>query len=237
MSPDALSQRIARSVGKAALPRAGRVDVHDALQVDRAAAALLRRFTGKDDREAFELLVALTQPLLDQAARAIAHELGLAVPAEDLVGAHLSAVFVDLAPNAWTRAGGNHFLRAATKSMQAIAEARLEALRSGRAWPVPGPGAGGGEARGALARATASPGHPHPLFVTVFSAAFHALERDQRRALLYKDVDGLGYAEIGRKLRLSADEAGELIHRARQSLGRRLSGKFRALESDGKRRP
>ena len=245
MSPDALSQRIAKSVGKSVLPRAGRVDVQDALQVDRAAAALLRRFQDKDDREAFELLVALAQPLLDKAARAIAHDLGLAVHAEELVGAHLARLFVDLAPNAWTRAGGNHFLRAATRALQEIAEARLAELRAGRAWPAGRSAAGSPEsseartarARKALARATPAPGRPHPLFVTVFSAAFHALERDERRALLYKDVDGLSYAEIGRKLRRSADDVGELIYRARRSLGRRLSNKFRALEADGKRRP
>lgn len=221
-----------------------RVDLFDALAVDRAAATLLRRFFEKNDGAAFRELVALGQPLLDRAARGITHDLGLAVRAEDLISTLLSRLFVDLSPNAWTTWGGNHFLRAATKAMRRIAEERLEELRSRKAVATAIPGWPGAERLPVLARAgrrgaramAPEPGHPHPLFLSVFSAAFHALERDQRRALIYKDVDGLSYAEIGRKLRCSADAVCDLLLAGREKLARRIANKFRALESDGRRR-
>jgi len=256
LESDDLSREVERLAGRDALPADGALDPGNPLHVDRAAAALLQRFFAHNDPAAFEALAAVAAPLLGRAARAITREAGLAVPAATLAARHMARLFVDLSPDAATRAGGAHFLAAAEKSMQADASdlvrdfaqspgAVLAAL-DGVADPVDAQALSrlattsaaanlAGEA--GLSALAQAPEGPRPLGTrgsrasrhaqALFATAFHRLEPLQRRLLLARDVDGLSLAEVAEAVKVGNNAVASLLVAARTRLADELAALLR----------
>ena len=253
MEPDDLSREVERLAGREALPGDGPLDTGNPLHVDRAAAALLARFFADNEPDAFEALVAVSYPLLSRAARDLTREVGLAVPAESLVGEHMAHLFIDLAPDAQTRAGGAHFLGAAVRAMGADAQQKvtafaqsplavLAALDGAAADPVDAPAllrlarasAAGNVARTAgladlsPAETPRLPGAPRGstasrLAQALLSTAFHRLDRLQRRALLAREVDGLPLPDVAAAVGVGQNQIASTLVEARLRLAAELS--------------
>jgi DNA-directed RNA polymerase specialized sigma24 family protein len=249
---DDLSREVERLAGRDALPSDGPLDPANPLHVDRAAAALLDRFFANNDPEAFEALVELSLPLLGRAALSITRELGLAVPADSLIGEHMARLFVDLAPDARSRAGGDHFLAAAARAMETDAAARitafadsplavLEALAEAHADPVDVPallrlrtGTAAGNVAETAGLADLSPadgprlagqrgGTASRLAQALLSTAFHRLDRLQRRALLAREVDDLPLPDVAAAVGVGQNQIASTLVEARLRLAAELS--------------
>lgn len=263
MDPDDLSREIERLAGRDALPSSGRFDPANPLHVDRAAGALLDRFFDGSDPAAFQALVSLTFPHLQRSALAITRECGLAMPAESLVAEHMSRLFVDLEPDARSRAGGAHFLGASDLAMRADAEARtarfaesplqvLAALAEDTSDPVDAGAllrlrhgsAAGNVAEGAgladLSAGTAArlPGPSRGNRAShqaqaLLSTAFHRLPLLQRRALLARDVDDLPLPEVAAAVGLGQNQIASLLVEARLQLAAELSSLLVSFRRDG----
>jgi DNA-directed RNA polymerase specialized sigma24 family protein len=267
LEPDDLSREVERLAGRDALPAGGALDPGNPLHVDRAAAALLARFFAHNDPAAFEALAAVAAPLLGRAAGGLTRELGLAVPAGTLAANHMARLFIDLAPDAATRAGGAHFLAAAERSMRSDASRMLSefadspaavlAALDGMADPV--------DAEALDRLATASPAAslageagltglapaPGPRLPgargsrasrhaqALFATAFHRLDPLQRRLLLARDVDALSLAEVAEVVKVGNNAVASQLVAARTRLADELAALLRTYgeRPPGKRGP
>jgi DNA-directed RNA polymerase specialized sigma24 family protein len=253
VEPDDLSREVERLAGREALPGDGALDTNNPLHVDRASAALLKRFFTDNEPEAFEALVAVAYPLLSRAARDVTREVGLAVPPDSLVGEHMAHLFIDVAPDARTRAGGAHFLAAAARAMGVDAQQKvtafaqsplavLAALEGAAADPVDAPAllrlasasAAGNVAQTAgLAGLSPAdtprlPGTPRGgsasrLAQALLSTAFHRLDRLQRRALLAREVDDLPLPDVAVAVGVGQNQVASTLVEARLRLAAELS--------------
>ncbi len=262
MDSDDLSREIERLAGREALPDVERLDPGNALHVDRAAAALLDRFFADNDPAAFRALVELTFPLLHHAARAATRETGLAVPAESLVADHMARLFVDLAPDARSRAGGEHFLGAADLAMHADAEQKaarfaesplqvLAALDGDASDPVDAAAllrlstdsaagnvasqaglAGLSAAEGPRLSGPARGGRASQMAQALLSSAFHRLPLLQRRALLAREVDGLPLPDVAVAVGVGQNQVASTLVEARLQLAEQLSALLASFRPD-----
>lgn len=262
MEPEDLSREVERLAGRDALPSDGPLDPDNPLHVDRAAAALLDRFFRDNDPDAFTTLVELTLPLLGRAALGITRDLGLAVPADSLIGEHMARLFVDLAPDARTRSGGEHFLAAAVRGMEEDASAKvtafaasplavLEALADAHADPVDVPallrlrdGSAAGNVAEQAGLAGLSPGDgprlsgargssASRLAQALLSTAFHRLDRLQRRALLAREVDDLPLPDVAAAVGVGQNQIASTLVEARLRLAAELSTLLETFRRDG----
>jgi RNA polymerase sigma factor (sigma-70 family) len=228
-------------VGAPALASKERFDPGDTVQVDRAAAALLERFYRENDTAAFELLVEISQPLLDEAARAITRDVGLAVPPGELVAEYFSKLFVDLRqPTPRVES----LIAAATASMKDEATRRVRTMAR-RIRPIEEPDAAGATLGGpadAPAGAQANAGAASDglsadqrlagRFAALVSMCFHNLDESDRRLLLALEIDRLSYSEIGERFGIYQDEVADKIMRARGRLAARIAAVFAALQPE-----
>jgi DNA-directed RNA polymerase specialized sigma24 family protein len=262
VEPEELSREVERLAGRDALPTDGPLDPSNPLHVDRAAGKLLDRFFTHNDPAAFEALVELALPLLSRAALAITRDLGLAVPADSLVGEHMARLFVDLAPDARTRAGGAHFLAAAARAMEEDATAKvrafaasplavLEALAEAHADPVDVAAllrlrtdSAAGNVAEAAGMAGLAPGDgprlaggrgstASRLAQALLSTAFHRLERLQRRALLAREVDDLPLPDVAAAVGVGQNQIASTLVEARLRLAAELSTLLDTFRHDG----
>jgi len=243
---DALHRRLVKLVGAAALANKDRFDPGDAAQVDRAAAVLLERFFRENDTAAFELLVEISQPLLDAAALAITRDVGLALPPGELVAEYFSRLFVDLRqPSPRVES----LIADATESMREEAARRVRTLarrirpldEPARAEPgaasagtvaVSGPGPATGRAAGADTDDLTADQRLAGRFAALVSMCFHGLDESDRRMLLALEIDRLSYAELGERFGIYQDEVADRVQRVRGRLAARIAAVFSALQVD-----
>ncbi len=262
MDSDDLSREIERLAGREALPEVDPLDPANPLHVDRAAAALLDRFFADNDPAAFRALVELTFPLLHRAARAVTREAGLCVPPESLLADHMARLFVDLEPDARSRAGGEHFLGAADLAMRADADTKvarfaesplhvLAALDGDSSDPVDAAAllrlstetaAGNVASQAGLAGFSASEGprlagparggRASQLAQALLSSAFHRLPPLQRRALLAREVDGLPLPDVAVAVGVGQNQVASTLVEARLQLAEQLSALLASFRTD-----
>lgn len=230
---DALLKRLVKLVGAEALASAQRFQPGDPAHVDRAAAALLARFYRENDTAAFELLVEISQPLLDEAALQITRDVGLAVPPGELVAEYFSKLFVDLRQPATT---------VESLTSEAMASMRDEAVRRVRtlARRIPAPASAEGDAAAGVAgpdtAAAAASDADRQLagrFAALVGLCFHGLDVADRRLLLALEVDRLSYAELGERFGIYQDEVAGRVQAARGRLAARIAAVFAALQPGG----
>jgi RNA polymerase sigma factor (sigma-70 family) len=209
----------------AALPGEPRLDVPPDLardeHVDALASALLQRFRERDDPQAFELLVRLTEPRLMRLARRVTSELRPGVEADDLVAGLYTRLFTDL------RAGRppvRNFLGLACTALRndalnqlrrrRRAEARQRAwqqLRAGECEPDPIHLADEREQAQQMARIGA-------LMLALVAKGYERLPERDRLVLRAREMEGLSYEDIGVTFGLPRGQVGMVILRARRRL-------------------
>ena len=227
---DGLLKRLTKLAGKAALPAQG-FDTADPEHVEPAAAALLARFHRENDTAAFELLVEISRPLIEEAALAVTRDVGLAVPPSELVAEYFGKLFVDLrqpAPRI------DHIVADATASMRDEATRMVRTLAR-RIQAVEEEGAASTKGAGAKGTKDAAAAEPSPdqalagRFAALVSMCFHGLDDADRRLLLALEIDRLSYAELGERFGIYQDEVAERVQAARAALAMRIAAVFTAL--------
>jgi len=163
------------------------------LHIDRLAGALHFAFAAGNDQPAFKRLVEITTPRLQTISEDIAQDEGLVLPAENLLDAFWSRVFVDLTP---LKAPIPHFLSHGAERMRLEAEAWVRDL------------------------ALADPPEQGDAiyFAKIVQIAFHQLPIEQRRLLRGKDVCRMPDADLAKRYDMPADEVPAAVAAARQRL-------------------
>lgn len=214
MVPEGLPERVRRTLGREGLRGAEPFDPRNAAHVDLAAHGLLRRALLDGDANALGVLVDLCQPKLELAAEQVASELGLGMPADELIVALFSTLFVADPPQI---PDTRHFLAWATDWMRRHAEAWIRDLAlldtppPGAPILPPQPQPDGSEVR--TPNETVADYHSH-----LVKVCFHRLEVDSRRLLRACDVQGLSVAQAASQLGLDVQNARIQLERARVHL-------------------
>lgn len=209
---DGRLERIREVVGSDALSDLAALDVSDDLQVDRAAAALLKRFHDADDVAAFRLLVELTSDRLAALSEGLAAELGLGTDAYELVTNFFSRLFINLKPRDQAPL---HFLVAAVEKLKVDAETIIRDLALGE---VPDPE----EPTICEDGKPKAHNNAEALVAHATRIGFHRLDLPYRRVLRAKDTAGLSTSDIANELGVSFVEVEELLQTARERLARAI---------------
>jgi hypothetical protein len=200
--------------------------------LNQKARALRLRFLRSNDVAAFRALVLLLEGPMLPVAHALTRELGLALPATQLLADHLAEVFTDLRD---PPVDEPDVLGAAERAMRRLAEARLDALREATARGEARPDLLPTEAHAHL-RSLADPGNLGVRFLVIVNHAFHDLSEDDRRLLLAADVDRAPLEELARASGLRAAMAQRRLRKARVRLAAAIAAHFISL-SDTDRDP
>jgi DNA-directed RNA polymerase specialized sigma24 family protein len=218
VTAEGLPERLQRVLGDGCVPD-GVFDRSDATQVDRVASELLTRTLVNGDPEAFALLVDVTQPMIERIADGVAEDLGLCMPADELIVALFSELFVETG----SRLPKAHFLAWATEWMTIHAEAWIRDLAL---LDTPAPG-----------RDVVLPPTPMPdgssvrspdetsrdLYAHVLKICVHRLDVDSRRLLRACDVQRLPLEQVAARFDLDMETASSRLDRARHDLTKAIS--------------
>jgi DNA-directed RNA polymerase specialized sigma24 family protein len=208
--------------------------------VDGSRAALNRkardvrlRFLRSNDADAFRELVLLLEAPLLPVAHALTRELGLALPATQLLADHFAELFTDLRDPVIDEPD---VLGAAEAAMRRLAEARLEALRQATACGEARPDLLPNDAREYL-RSLAGPANLGARFLVIVNHAFHDLSEDDRRVLLAADVDRTPLLLIARDIGLRESLALRRVRKARVRLAASIAAHFISLSGSDRDPP
>ncbi len=202
-------------------------------ELNRKARELRLRFLRSNDVSAFrQLVLALEAPLLPVAHR-ITRELGLALPASQLLADHLAGIFTDLRDPVVDEPD---VLGAAEQSMRLLAQQRLDALRDATARCEARPDLLPEDAHEHM-RALAGPGRLGVRFLVVANHAFHDLSEDDRCLLLAADVDGTPLAALARTAGLRDSMAKRRLRKARVRLAAAIAAHFISLSNSDRDPP
>jgi len=202
-----------------------------ALNLTARAARL--RFLRTNSVAAFRELVLLLEAPLLPVAHALTRELGLALPASQLLADHLAEVFTDLRDPVVDEPD---VLGAAETAMRRLAETRLDALREATAHGMARPDLLPTDAHDHI-RALAGPGNLGARFLVIVNHAFHDLSEDDRRLLLSADVDRTPLAELARASGLREAMALRRLRKARVRLSAAIAAHFISLSDNDRESP
>ncbi len=195
-------------------PGSSRPSATNRADVNREARRLRLHFLQSNDLDAFRRLILLLEAPLLPVAHSLTRELGLALPATQLLADHLAEVFTDLRNPAVDEPD---VLGAAEAAMRRLAAQRLESLRAATARGEPRPDLLPVDAHGHV-RALAGSRQVGDHFLVVVNHAFHDLSTDDRLLLLAADVDLVPPGEIARRTGLREPMALRRIRKARVRL-------------------
>lgn len=206
-------ERIREMLGADALSDLSALDLSVDLQVDRAAAALLKRFREEDDAAAFRLLVDFTSDRLATIAQDIAADLGMGTNSYDLVTNFFSRLFIDLSPREKVPL---HFLASAAEKLEEDAETVIRDLALSE---VPDPEEPTVWQDGSQQE---KQNHTEAMVAHAARIGFHRLDQTYRRVLRAKDISGLSTSDIATQQGTSYAEMEALLQTARERLARAI---------------
>ena len=198
----------------------------------RARDARLRFLRGNEAAAFRELVLLLEAPLLP-VAHALTRELGLALPASQLLADHFAEVFTDLRDPV---VDDPDVLGSAEAALRRLAEARLEALRDSTARCEARPDLLPEDAHAHL-RALAGPGNLGARLLVIVNHAFHDLSEDDRRLLLAADVDRTPLEKLARDNGLREAMARRRLRKARVRLAAAIAATFISLSGSDRDPP
>ncbi len=214
LSSEALPERLKRKLGPELLQGPEPFDTANPFHVDRVCQELLQRAVVGGDSESLVLLVDLTQPHLVRGVEAVAQDIGLGMPPDDLIVALFSTLYVETAPRLPST---QHFLAWATDWMREHAEAwvrdlaMLDTPKVGARILPPEPCPDGST--------VATPnGSEDDFYAHALKVCFHRLDVDSRRVLRVFDVQGLPLAEAAKQLELEPEVVEARLREARRRL-------------------